>query len=930
MPYRIDPTTGQKVFINAGTGQINNAMPSQPVQSPQMQQASQVQTPKFDMGSYMQSVMSTLTKVPNTQVQNPSVGGFAGNVARDIGNMATGAFGLAKTVAQDVPLFAGRSINQMQGETALPMQDTAKMLPQFVAGVVNGFYKLGKATETRDTSGNVTVDPMQSIKNLGGLAYNEPVETAGTIASAVPIAKGITKLSGGGSKMKDFKSMTNEQFIEKYGGWKNAGDRVRFDKALFAKDAKTVKEMLPDVPADYAQRFSTEISNLVGKGGRSVKVAPFGKGYDPKIATVAQKYGIDLPVSAQTSSKVVRGLEATAQKGIFGEKTAKGIDVATDQLNLAKTNLIKDIDTATDLKGLGTVIKKGFEGYTDDFNRTKTALYNKAKNPALASTPVDVSSTQSVLENIVNTKSQSLAGDATAGFYDDLLNNMKGKPITFEQLKETRKVIGNKLGNVTDPIATGDKGSLQRLYASMSDDMDNAMQLFDPDTFGKLQKANTYYKEMINKINSSIGTKIANKDPEKLLDDLVRPNSETAITQVKEVIGLKATKSLQGQFTAKLLNESLDKNGFINSTLLEKNIAKYTEPTIKALLDDAQMEKLNFIRNGTRELSTVENALKSGIKPAEGSQTAFLGKYGLLGASIFRPDIALGILLSDLGLNKLFQSGFGKDLLTKGLTPTVPTIPTPSAGTVSAIGMATKLPQDVSSDVGGMQDTAKDGVTPSPFGSMSKQDILTDMMSKGATSSDLTEFSKSYDIITNANEKLADTFVDTTVSAIPYSPAQLATAMIKARSAGDTKAFSALKDMYDIAVAEEKRLTTGGTDANTKKRINAIRGAEIIYKQMEDLALNAPTGVWGKIRAETGTLPGVEGGSAEDLKRQTEGFAKAIASAFAGEVGVATDRDVERWLGLMPKVGDTMAERKRALARLKTQIDANKKAYGIE
>lgn len=126
-----------------------------------------------------------------------------------------------------------------------------------------------------------------------------------------------------------------------------------------------------------------------------------------------------------------------------------------------------------------------------------------------------------------------------------------------------------------------------------------------------------------------------------------------------------------------------------------------------------------------------------------------------------------------------------------------------------------------------------------------------------------------------------------------------------------------------------KELSGGDMDATTRKRQTAINNAEGIYNQVERLALQAPDGLVGWSTALAGQLPGVEGGSSEDLKRVTEGFAKAIAGAFAGEVGVATDRDVARWLGLMPKPGDTKAERIRALQRLKEQIEINKSQFGI-
>lgn len=59
------------------------------------------------------------------------------------------------------------------------------------------------------------------------------------------------------------KSQTIEQMIEEKGGWKS-GDREKFDTALLTKDAETVKNMLPSVPQEYQQRFSNEISDVLG------------------------------------------------------------------------------------------------------------------------------------------------------------------------------------------------------------------------------------------------------------------------------------------------------------------------------------------------------------------------------------------------------------------------------------------------------------------------------------------------------------------------------------------------------------------------------------------------------------------------------------------------------------------------------------------
>lgn len=123
-----------------------------------------------------------------------------------------------------------------------------------------------------------------------------------------------------------------------------------------------------------------------------------------------------------------------------------------------------------------------------------------------------------------------------------------------------------------------------------------------------------------------------------------------------------------------------------------------------------------------------------------------------------------------------------------------------------------------------------------------------------------------------------------------------------------------IKSMYEIANVEKK---AGKLSATQQKRVGAINQAEGIYNMVEQLALDAPTGFEGFFKAQAGKAPGVEGGSAQDLDRTTLALAKGLAGALANEVGVATDKDIDRWMGLMPKVTDTMDERKRVLERLR-------------
>lgn len=57
---------------------------------------------------------------------------------------------------------------------------------------------------------------------------------------------------------------TPEQAIEQTGGWET-GQRKAFDRAMQDNNISEVKRLLPDVPAYYKEKFSTEISNLLNE-----------------------------------------------------------------------------------------------------------------------------------------------------------------------------------------------------------------------------------------------------------------------------------------------------------------------------------------------------------------------------------------------------------------------------------------------------------------------------------------------------------------------------------------------------------------------------------------------------------------------------------------------------------------------------------------
>lgn len=118
--------------------------------------------------------------------------------------------------------------------------------------------------------------------------------------------------------------------------------------------------------------------------------------------------------------------------------------------------------------------------------------------------------------------------------------------------------------------------------------------------------------------------------------------------------------------------------------------------------------------------------------------------------------------------------------------------------------------------------------------------------------------------------------------------------------------------------------------ADEKKRAVKIKQLAPPLVEIANLAIEAPTGFAGWWGATTGKIPGVAGGKAESLERKTAGYARLVANALATEVGTATDLDVKRWRGLMPKPGDTKEERLEHSLSLLNEIISEAQGLDIE
>jgi hypothetical protein len=459
--------------------------------------------------------------------------------------------------------------------------------------------------------------------------------------------------------------------------------------------------------------------NAIGsKTNRAINkmLSPFGSQFDTEIATLAAQKGVDLPASAKTSSNFVKQVEAISQKSFWGGNTTKKIINAHNQINKLAEDLTTELAQPVDKKSVGDIVKGGFEKFAENFNKTKTAMYD-AVPETIGVTPAITENTKDILQKIQERRGQSLVPNSSS-FFDDILEKLQPVEganipsetlgLTYDTLKQTRTDIGTKLKNFNDPIATGDKANLKSLYAALSDDLEETIKVSDPESYKLIEEANNFYRDNIQKINSKVGEQIKNADPEKLLDTLVKPNSETQIAMVKQVLDKDSVENLQQGFVSKMFDESIDRRkGTIDLNKLKTQMKKYGEGTIKELLDPEQYDKLQSALVDLEDIQKIQTALQRGTKAAEGSQTAFLlNTSGAAGLFAMSPAAALIYVLGQGALVKGLESKVGQKLLGEGV------------GQITEIGgqklsqPISQLIQKLSGVAGGAVGASVNGATP--------------------------------------------------------------------------------------------------------------------------------------------------------------------------------------------------------------------------
>lgn len=207
---------------------------------------------------------------------------------------------------------------------------------------------------------------LKTIKGQkGAVELPNPFAKGMDLPPAKPTSK-ILKLKSVHPKEGIYKNpakIGSETLIEQSGGWK-PGLREQFDMALFNKDSKAVKAMLPDVPAEYRAKFSQEIQKLTSTPSLKsileneqgfVRLGDDGR----KIAD--QKFDTAKFEVTPDQSKTLTRLQKTLGLDTRKVRTFEEMKSMADELGTNPKKLLEDIQnrriTDSEVIALGNQIK---------------------------------------------------------------------------------------------------------------------------------------------------------------------------------------------------------------------------------------------------------------------------------------------------------------------------------------------------------------------------------------------------------------------------------------------------------------------------------------------------------------------------------------------------------------------------------------------
>jgi len=421
---------------------------------------------------------------------------------------------------------------------------------------------------------------------------------------------------------------------------------------------------------------------VLGEGvGRAAGklLTPFAGSVTPELnaaRTIAEKEGIEAPVSNLVNNRAVQMTERALEYSPFGGAITKQKIKAIEQFKNMTGRIGENIGANTDPAITGSLLKEQTLAYKEAYDQAKDKLYD-AVMPQVSKLPADLGDTLTTLKNIVERRSGVAEPAGLKQIKGWIEQIEQGQIKTFADLRKFRTNIGAR-GKFQDPALSGLDADMSNLYASVSKGLDKTAALAGEEIAAGLKQADEFYAIGKNTLKSKVYKALVNAPQDRMHAIAFNPKSPIQYDLVKEVVGKDSMKDIGGQWFNEIIKENAKRNaGLPSPKVLLNDFEKY-KGTIDRLAQDFPEIGAEF-----GKLKQVAQLLATGREVAMGSQTApaaigLGGVYASLVTAIGQlmtgnvkgsaatAGTAIGVSgLSGLGVAGL-KSKTGRELLTRG------------------------------------------------------------------------------------------------------------------------------------------------------------------------------------------------------------------------------------------------------------------------
>lgn len=548
--------------------------------------------------------------------------------------------------------------------------------------------------------------PRSAARLIGGVAeaIAHPIRTAQAITGIA--AGGVEKLISGEQPQEKMFDALIDIYKERYGSFENIKQTISEDPIGFLADTSValgITGKVARVPAISQAAGAVDplaqTTRLLGKGvekataGRTVKI-PRAQPLEA-VREAEARLGVTLPASAKTTSRVVPVIEALEGKSILGGRIMDLIDRTRSSLVRISDKMVKSMGETDDLSQVGEKIIGGMDDYRGAWIKEKNKLYEAAERTLREPIEMQAPKSTAFLERVITRK--RLAEEATAAptqikFFEEQLDKLtrkpkepaplpvqegviqleeiipkERKPLTIQEMRAGLIELNEKVKVSTDPIVTGNKATLRKLAAQMSDDLDEAVKVNAPQYSKAIDTANSFYKKGLEKMNTAYGKKIVKfaNQPDKIIPAILNSNTSIEdIPKIFEIMGKENVSDVKSVILRRIFEKAKGTEGTFTPSGLVKEMERWGDAKLNVIFTPEEFQKLKDIR-------VVAQSFARLTKVTEGSQTAFLGRLvAEFTGFFFNPVLALKIFLGDVALNKFVNSKIGQQFLTEGVTMT--------------------------------------------------------------------------------------------------------------------------------------------------------------------------------------------------------------------------------------------------------------------